>query len=153
MLTDEIIDKAEIKNTQYKLYDLKGLYLLIKPTGSKLWRMKYRFQRKEKSLSFGNYDTIKLSEAREKAKEARRYLLLGKDPSEIKKVKKSMNISTPIKTLRTHLKHLEEMREKLDYKKREIDETLDSISYDLNEISGFIEETRGAIKLLEEYLK
>jgi Arm DNA-binding domain len=50
----------------YKLTDGGGLFLLVQPSGSKLWRMKYRFAGKEKLLSFGTYRAISLSAAREK---------------------------------------------------------------------------------------
>jgi hypothetical protein len=42
-LTDTAIAKAKGKEKKYKLYDGKGLFLLVMPTGSKLWRLKYRF--------------------------------------------------------------------------------------------------------------
>lgn len=49
----------------YKLADGGGLFLLVQPNGSKLWRMKYRFAGKERLLSFGAYPAISLSAARE----------------------------------------------------------------------------------------
>ncbi|AOH84091.1 hypothetical protein AWL63_09060 [Sphingomonas panacis] len=42
----------------YKLADGEGLYLLVRPNGSKLWRFKYRFDGKEKLLSFGAYPDV-----------------------------------------------------------------------------------------------
>lgn len=48
----------------YKLTDGEGLYLLVRPNGSKLWRMKYRYGGKEKLLSFGAYPAVSLAEAR-----------------------------------------------------------------------------------------
>jgi Arm DNA-binding domain len=64
----------------YKLADGGGLFLLVQPSGSKLWRMKYRFAGKEKLLSFGAYPAISLSAAREKRLNAKHTLSLGKDP-------------------------------------------------------------------------
>lgn len=63
-----------------------------------------------------------------------------------------MNIS-PVKILRKELKHLEEMKEKLDYKKKMIIEQLDDVSYDLNELCMTIEELRAAISHLDEIYK
>jgi integrase len=64
----------------YKLADGGGLFLLVQPNGSKLWRMKYRFSGKERLLSFGVYPAITLSAAREKRLHAKHTLSLGKDP-------------------------------------------------------------------------
>lgn len=64
----------------YKLSDGEGLYLLVRPNGSKLWRMKYRYGAKEKLLSFGVYPTVSLAEARLKKAEARLALSKGVDP-------------------------------------------------------------------------
>ncbi len=66
----------------YKLADGGGLFLLVQPNGSKLWRMKYRFGGKEKLLSFGAYPEISLSAAREQRLKAKHTLTLGRDPME-----------------------------------------------------------------------
>lgn len=47
MLTDLKVRKAERREKPYKMYDSGGLFLLVKPTGSKLWRMKYQYSGKE----------------------------------------------------------------------------------------------------------
>ncbi|WP_293971373.1 Arm DNA-binding domain-containing protein [Sphingomonas sp.] len=54
---------ATKRSKDYKLADGGGLYLLVRPTGSKLWRMKYRFADREKLLSFGRYPDLSLAEA------------------------------------------------------------------------------------------
>ncbi|MDR7155685.1 integrase [Sphingobium xenophagum] len=64
----------------YKLADGQGLYLLVRPTGSRLWRMKYRFDGKEKLLSFGRYPEVTLAQARLRRAEARLALARGEDP-------------------------------------------------------------------------
>jgi integrase len=65
---------------QKKLSDGGGLYLLVLPTGGKSWRIGYRFQGKQKAISFGQYPTVGLAQAREKRDEAKRMLAAGKDP-------------------------------------------------------------------------
>lgn len=72
----------------YKLADGGGMYLLVKPNGSKYWRLKYRFAGKEKMLSIGVYPDVSLADAREKRKEARKTLASGGDPGEVKKAEK-----------------------------------------------------------------
>lgn len=72
----------------FKLFDDKGLFLLIKPTASgwgKWWRFKYRFDGKEKQLSLGTYPEISLSQAREKRDEARKLVAAMIDPGENRK--------------------------------------------------------------------
>ena len=87
-LTNVKIKNAEVRDKQYKLADGNGLYLLIKPNGGKYWRLKYRFQGKEKVLSFGVYPEVSLLEAREKTTEAKKQLKEGIDPSQQKKIDK-----------------------------------------------------------------
>jgi integrase len=90
--TDVQIKSAKPKDKSYKLSDEKGLFLLIKPTGSKLWQMKYRFDGKEKLLSFGAYPEVTLKEARDKSEAARKILRNQIDPSEVRKAQKAARI-------------------------------------------------------------
>ncbi|MGV8841858.1 MAG: tyrosine-type recombinase/integrase [Pseudomonas sp.] len=85
-LTDSAIKAAKPKEKPYKLTDGQGLYLDIKPGGSKLWRLKYRFAGAEKTpLSLGAYPDLSLAKARHKRTEAREQLADGIDPGEQKK--------------------------------------------------------------------
>ncbi|WP_434718123.1 integrase arm-type DNA-binding domain-containing protein [Paraburkholderia sp. A1BS-2L] len=84
-LTDLTIKAAKPIGKTQKLWDGGGLYLEITPTGSKLWRMKYRVDRREKKLSFGQYPYITLKDAREEREKARTLLAKGIDPGEHKK--------------------------------------------------------------------
>jgi integrase len=70
------------------LFDGGGLYLLITPSGGKLWRFKYRFNKKEKKLAFGSYPEISLQDARKKREEARRLLANNVDPDAVRKAQK-----------------------------------------------------------------
>ena len=70
-LSDRAIHNAKPLEKPYKLSDAHGLYLLVKPAGSKLWQLKYRYQGKEKKLSFGAYPLIGLAKARELREKAR----------------------------------------------------------------------------------
>lgn len=87
-LTDSKIRQLKAGEKDAKISDEKGLYLLIKPTGAKLWRVKYRFAGKEKLLALGSYPEISLKVAREKRDSARSQLANGIDPSELRKVNK-----------------------------------------------------------------
>ncbi|MFL5239656.1 MAG: Arm DNA-binding domain-containing protein [Rhizomicrobium sp.] len=66
MLTDTTCRNLKPKAKPYKKSDGAGLYLLVKPSGSKHWYMGYRFGGRQKKLSFGAYPEITLSDAREK---------------------------------------------------------------------------------------
>ncbi len=59
-LTDTAIRNAKPKDRPYKVADSQGLYLLINPQGSKLWRIKYRINGAERKLSLGAYPEITL---------------------------------------------------------------------------------------------
>jgi hypothetical protein len=69
-LTDTAIRAAKPADKPRKLSDAGGLYLFIAPTGGKLWRMKYRFAGKEKTLSIGKYPEVSLKDARDRRGEA-----------------------------------------------------------------------------------
>lgn len=80
-LTDTAIRSAKPKPKPYKLGDSKGLFLLVQPSGGKLWRVKYRLDGKEKKLAIGTYPEVGLAEARKRCEGAREQLAGGKDPS------------------------------------------------------------------------
>ncbi|GAB1260780.1 tyrosine-type recombinase/integrase [Aurantivibrio plasticivorans] len=87
-LTDTKIRKAKAGPKDCKLYDEKGLFLLVKTTGAKYWRMKYRLDGKEKLLAIGVYPDISLKLAREKRDNARTLVAEGVDPVQLKRTTK-----------------------------------------------------------------
>ncbi len=87
-LTEMAIKKAKPEAKAYKMADGGGMYLLVQPTGSKWWRLKYRIGGKEKMLSIGVYPDVTLSEARDRREQARKLLANGGDPSAIKQIAK-----------------------------------------------------------------
>jgi len=82
------VDKAKPQEKDYKLSDGGGLFLLVKTTGAKYWRMKYRFANKERLLSIGVYPDVSLKDARQAREEARRQLAQEIDPSQQKQARK-----------------------------------------------------------------
>lgn len=80
-LSDVKARNAKPREKNYKLADGGGLYLLVSPTGGKLWRLKYNYGDKEKLLSLGSYPTVSLSEARQRRDDAKKLLENGVDPS------------------------------------------------------------------------
>lgn len=91
-LTDTAIKKAKPAKKQYKLFDERGLFLLVAPKGGKWWRFKYRFDSKEKLLSLGTYPDTSLKDARAQRDEARSQVADGLDPGELRKAKKKSNV-------------------------------------------------------------
>ena len=73
----------------YKKYDSRGLLLLVKPNGSKLWYFKYRFGGKEKKLPIGAFPEVSLSQARQLRDRARLKVSDGIDPMLERKRKKA----------------------------------------------------------------
>lgn len=88
-LTDATVKTAKSKEKDYKLSDAGGLYLYVSKTGGKLWRMKYRYESKEKVLSFGAYPAISLLKARKLRDEARELLADNQDPNTAYKAEKA----------------------------------------------------------------
>ena len=87
-LTDKECKAFEPKEKPYKKSDGFGMYLEVMPSGSKYWRLKYRYNGKEKRLALGVYPDVSLKEARDKREEARRNLAADIDPSFAKKAEK-----------------------------------------------------------------
>jgi integrase len=85
-LSETACKKAKPTDKAQRLADGNGLYLEVSPTGGKYWRMKYRFNGKEKRLAIGVYPDVTLHEAREKRRLAKKELDAGRDPSEVKKL-------------------------------------------------------------------
>ncbi len=86
-LTYQQIKNLKPKNKDYKKFDGEGLYILVRPNGSKVWRYKYRFQGREKTLTIGTYPPISLKLAREEHLKARLELQQGEDPSTQKQIR------------------------------------------------------------------
>lgn len=87
-LTDVAIKQAKPAEREYWLTDAKGLRLLVKPNGSKYWRLKYRFDRKQKTLALGVYPEVSLKAVRVQVNIARAQLAEGKDPGLLRKQEK-----------------------------------------------------------------
>ncbi|MFP5431467.1 MAG: tyrosine-type recombinase/integrase, partial [Gammaproteobacteria bacterium] len=80
-LTDTALKTAKPQEKPYRLSDSGGLYIEVAPSGGKWWRLKYRFEGKEKRLSLGTYPEVSLKDARERRDEARKLVAAGVDPS------------------------------------------------------------------------
>ncbi|MGB5064479.1 MAG: Arm DNA-binding domain-containing protein, partial [Candidatus Competibacter sp.] len=70
-INDPAVKAAKPAAKPWKLFDEKGLFLLIQPHGSKLWRIKYRFADKDQLLGLGSYPEVSLKQAREKRQKIR----------------------------------------------------------------------------------
>ena len=88
-LTDVAVRTAKATDKPAKLFDERGLFLLVSPSGGKWWRLKYRFDGKEKLLSLGTYPDTPLKRAREARENARQLVAQGIDPSVQRKATKS----------------------------------------------------------------
>ena len=88
-LTSTTLRNARPGAKPIKLFDGGGLFLLLSPAGGKWWRLKYRFEGKEKLMSLGTYPEVGLKEARERRDDARKRLAAEIDPGEHRKAMKS----------------------------------------------------------------
>lgn len=89
MLTNTEIKNSKPRDRAYKMADSQGLYLLVRPNGSKHWHLKYRIGGKERKLSFGAYPEVSLAEARKAKDDARAELRSGVDPGLTQKQRKA----------------------------------------------------------------
>ena len=99
-LNDRQIKNAKPTGTgkKAKLFDGGGLYLEITPAGGKIFRLKYRIDSKEKTLTIGKYPAVSLSEARQAAENARRLLSDGQDPAAAKQQEKQERKAAALNT-------------------------------------------------------
>jgi integrase len=114
-LTEITIRQAKPKLKQYKLFDGGGMFLLVHPNGSKYWRMKFNFEGKSKSASFGIWPDISLKEARGKRYEAKKKLNDGINPIEEKRKERQDNLD------RANKFRLEEIKKTITFKKVSIE--------------------------------
>lgn len=82
-LSDRTVKTAKPSSKPVRLWDSGGLYLEVSPAGGKLWRLKYRFGKREKRLALGIYPDVGLADARDKRDDARRVLARGVDPGAV----------------------------------------------------------------------
>lgn len=97
-LTDTAVRNAKARPKPYKLGDAGGLFLLVQPSGGKLWRLKYRVEGREKKLGLGTYPDIGLAEARKRRDDARELVAAGKDPSREKQQAKHRAMTSAANT-------------------------------------------------------
>jgi hypothetical protein len=92
MLTDVKVRTAKPRPKSYKLFDANRLFLLVAPSGGKLWRWNYNYGGKNKTMAFGAYPLVSLVDARAKRDEAYTTLCEGHDPAVAKKLRIEENI-------------------------------------------------------------
>ncbi len=91
-LSDIKIRNLKPREKAYKVSDFEGLFILIKVSGSKSWRFKYRIDGKEKLLVMGNYPAVSLAQARQQRDAAKAQLADGIDPNEAKQEEKRVRL-------------------------------------------------------------
>jgi hypothetical protein len=87
-LSDTTIRNLKPREKAYKVADFEGLFLLVKPTGSRLWHFKYRIDGMEKLLAIGPCPEVGLAQARSARDAARALVAPGRDPSQAKQDRK-----------------------------------------------------------------
>lgn len=88
-LTDTGVRNAKPGTKPAKLFDERGLFMIVTPAGGKWWRLKYRSDNKEKLLSLGTYPDVGLEDARERRDAARKLIADGIDPGVNRKAQKA----------------------------------------------------------------
>src|SRR5580700_9949061 len=91
-LSDVKVRNAKSQAKPYKITDGEGMFLLVTPSDSKYWRLKYFFAGKEKLLALGVYPGVSLLDARQRRDAAHKALADGIDPGEAKKEAKRLAV-------------------------------------------------------------
>ncbi len=89
-LSDAKARNAKPRAKPFKMSDGEGLFLVVMPSGSKYWRLRYFFADKEKLLALGVYPEVSLADARDRRAQAQRTLASGNDPADVKKEAKRL---------------------------------------------------------------
>lgn len=97
-LSDTGLKNLKPAEKPYKKSDAGGLFVLVNPTGSKLWRLAYRFGGKQKLLALGSYPTVKLADARQARDDAKALLARGQDPGVARKAEVEAAAAAPVDT-------------------------------------------------------
>jgi len=95
------IKNAIPKDKPYKISDGAGLYLLIKPNGSRYWRLGYRLHKKQKTFALGVYPNVSLAQARSDTNDARRLIAQGVDPTSHRKQQKALQQESTFNAIAT----------------------------------------------------
>jgi len=94
VLNEAKIRSARPQERAYKLFDERGLFMLVTPTGGRLWRFRYRLGGVEKLLTLGAYPDVTLKRAREKREDARKLVADGVDPSAKRQAERASHAHT-----------------------------------------------------------
>jgi len=97
-LTAATVKNAKSGSKPAKLFDGSGMYLFVKPNGSKYWRLDFRINGKYKTLSLGTYPEVSLADARSKREQARQLLSQGINPSDQRKAIKAVKTKQSVNT-------------------------------------------------------
>jgi integrase len=88
MLTRVQIESIQTPPKTVRLFDGRGLFIEFSPSGGRWWRLKYRFEGRERRMSLGVYPETGIKEARDKCEAARRLLAGGIDPGQQRMVER-----------------------------------------------------------------
>ncbi|MBE0435644.1 MAG: integrase arm-type DNA-binding domain-containing protein [Methylomicrobium sp.] len=118
LLTDTAVKNAKPADKAFKLSDEKGLYVLVRPNGSKYFRFDYRFAGKRKTLALGVYGEISLKEARNRLHEARKQLDQGIDPGAKQKEENQALLHNFERVARNWAASIEKLNRPITHQKR-----------------------------------
>lgn len=91
------LSESEVRTAKHgkkkRLFDGQGMFLVLTPEGSKLWRLRYHFQGRRTMMSLGRYPETSLQAARERRAEALKLIAAGKNPAAVAKERKALDVS------------------------------------------------------------
>lgn len=130
MLTETRVRTAKPRPKPYKLADSNRLYLLVTTGGGKLWRWNYSYDGKNKTMAFGAYPHVSLTDARAKRDEAWLFLSEGRDPAVVKRLKFEANLEASRQTFERVAREWHEST-KSQWAARHVDDVLRSLQRDV----------------------
>ncbi|MFP0372185.1 tyrosine-type recombinase/integrase [Acinetobacter nosocomialis] len=114
MLSDSKIKTLKPTEKMYRILDAERLYIEVRPSGKKIWRFKYTLNGKEGTISFGEYPSVSLAEARKRKEDTKVLLAKGINPVEDRNQKEEEKRSATNNSFKAITEEF--IKEKMKYK-------------------------------------
>ncbi|HFF5333718.1 TPA: tyrosine-type recombinase/integrase [Acinetobacter baumannii] len=114
MLSDSKIKTLKPTEKMYRILDAERLYIEVRPSGKKIWRFKYTLNGKEGTISFGEYPSVSLADARKRKEDAKALLAKGINPVEDRNQKEEEKRSATNNSFKAITEEF--IKEKMKYK-------------------------------------
>ncbi|MGO2959567.1 MAG: tyrosine-type recombinase/integrase [Acetobacter sp.] len=152
MLTDTKIKAAKAAEKAYRLADSEGLFLHVMTTGKRYWRVRYRAEGKEQTLTLGAYPSLGLKEARYMRDTAKELIKKGVNPAQHEKLLAVQSDAREVDTFEVVAREWFELRKDL-WRPRHAHDVMNSLERDVFPLVGKLPPSKITARLTLHVLK